>query len=143
MDAQLTIGKVAKEAGVNIQTLRYYERRGMIQPVSRRDSGYRLYGSDASHRIRFIKRAQELGFTLREISELLKLKVSHRARCGDVKKKAERKLADVEMKMRALKAIEAALKELIRKCRNEATTDDCPILRSLEIDTRQISRKRR
>jgi len=137
MDAQLTIGRVARQAGVNVQTLHYYERRGLLSPAGRRESGYRLYRPDAVRRVRFIKNAQELGFTLNEISGLLRLRVSHAARCPDVKKKAQAKLMDIRGKILRLKAMERVLKDLVQCCRSRSTTDHCPILKSLEINGRE------
>lgn len=142
MNAKLTIGKLAKQAGVNIDTVRYYERRGLLSPDGYRDSGYRLYDPEAARKLRFIKNAQELGFTLKEISGLLRLRVSSRARCGDVKKKAEVKLAGVQEKIAGLKALERVLRDLIRSCRSRATTDHCPILESLEPQKQSNGRKR-
>lgn len=133
MNTELTIGKVATQAGVNIQTVRYYERRGLLNPDGRRDSGYRLYTDEAVRKIQFIKNAQALGFTLREIMQLLRLKVSDTARCGDVKRKAEAKLKDIRAKMEGLKALEKTLADLVRTCRSGATTDRCPVLKSLEV----------
>ena len=132
MNEGLTIGRVAKDTGVNIQTVRYYERRGLVSPASRKDSGYRIYAPDAVQRICFIKNAQELGFSLKEIAGLLRLRVSHRARCADVKKKAERKLADVKGKIQQLTSLKRTLETLIRNCHAEKTTEGCPILKSLE-----------
>lgn len=138
MGAWLTIGKVAKQAGVNIQTLRYYERRGLLSPHHRKDSlfgenGYRLYSDETVKKIQFIKKAQELGFTLKEIIGLLRLRVSSAAKCGDVKRKAETKLRDVRAKVQSLKAMEKTLLNLVKTCRSQRTTGHCPILRSLEI----------
>lgn len=133
MNAELTIGRVARGAGVNIQTVRYYERRRLLSPEAYRDSGYRLYSREAVSKLRFIKNAQALGFTLNEISGLLRLRVSSRARCGDVKRKAEVKLAGVQEKIFRLKALERVLRDLLGYCRSRATTDRCPILKSLEI----------
>lgn len=127
-----TIGEAAKSVGVNLQTLRYYERRGLLKPFSRRNSGYRIYTMEEVKKLTFIKRAQELGFTLSEIKMLLNLKVTSTARCGDVKRKAELKLAEVKEKIRHLKGISKALSELIDSCREEKLTDQCPILQSLE-----------
>lgn len=132
MDENLTIGQTAKRAGVNIQTIRYYERRGFVRPDARRDSGYRLYTDEAVKRILFIKKAQELGFTLREIDRLLKLSVNSTARCQDVRKKAEMHLADVREKFSRLQSIEKVLSGLIRTCLKKGKTDACPILKSLE-----------
>jgi len=136
MTAELTIGKVAQQAKVNIQTLRYYERRGLLQPDDRLNSGYRLYGDNAVQKVRFIKNAQRLGFTLEEISGLLRLRVSDRARCTDVRRKAEIKLVDVHQKIDALRALEQTLNRLVRSCRSQSTTDSCPILKSLEFRKR-------
>src|SRR3989338_4660806 len=148
MSQMLSIGRLARQAGVNVQTVRYYERRNILSASRRKKPdftmdhpGYRLYTEDAVNKIRFIKNAQALGFTLREISGLLRLRVSHKARCGDVKKKAESKLHDVREKMRGLKAIENVLIELIQACRIKVKTDQCPILKSLEIQKmREVAR---
>ncbi|MEW6247964.1 MAG: heavy metal-responsive transcriptional regulator [Nitrospirota bacterium] len=128
----LTIGQLAKVAGVNVQTVRYYERRKLLRPEDRKPSGYRLYGGDALKRLRFIKNAQALGFTLREIGELLGLTVRSTARCGDVQRRAEAKLAQVKAKVQDLQALARALDGLIRACRAGRPTDQCPILKSLE-----------
>ena len=141
MGAELTIGRVATQAGVNIQTIRYYERRGLLIPDGRRESGYRFYDEEAIRKLRFIKNAQELGFTLREISGLLRLRVSHRARCGDVKRKAEAKLRDVRAKIAGLKAMDRVLRNLVKTCRNQATTEHCPILKSMDIGKRKRNLK--
>lgn len=130
----LTIGAVAKRARVNIQTVRYYERRGLVVPDDHRDSGYRLYSDEAIMKIRFVRNAQDLGFTLSEIMSLLKLQVTKRSQCEGVKRKAEEKLADVRAKIAGLKAIENVLSDLIRTCHARNATDPCPILRSLELE---------
>lgn len=132
---ELTIGQVAKQGGVNLQTVRYYERRGLISPKGRRDSGYRFYTEEAIKKIQFIKNAQALGFTLREIMQLLRLQVSDTARCGYIKRKAASKLEDIRTKMKGLKTLEKVLEDLIGACRSGTTTDQCPILKSLEIQT--------
>lgn len=132
MGAELTIGRVARGAGVNIQTVRYYERRGLLSPEAYRDSGYRLYTDDAVRKIRFIKNAQELGFTLEEIAGLLRLRVGRRARCEDVRRKAQAKLGQVDEKIERLRAMRRVLDSLVRTCSKRGTTDACPILRSLE-----------
>lgn len=132
MDAELKIGRVAKEAGVNIQTVRYYERRGLLSPEAYRDSGYRLYSREAVRKIRFIKNAQELGFTLDEIARLLKLRVGRRAHCRTVRRQAEARVEIVQGKIAALRAMERVLKRLVRTCAKQGTTDSCPILESLE-----------
>lgn len=132
MTSGLTIGQLAKAAGVNVQTLRYYERRRLLQPTDRRPSGYRLYANDALQRLRFIKNAQALGFTLKEIVELLDLEVRSTARCGEVQRRAEAKLAHVKAKVRDLQALARALDGLIRACRAGRPTAECAILKSLK-----------
>ena len=132
MASDLTIGKLAKAVGVNIQTVRYYERRRLLSPMSRRPSGYRLYGDEALRRLHFIKNAQTLGFTLHEIAELLNLRVSSVARCGDVQRTAQAKLVQIAAKVRDLRALAHALQGLIQTCRAGQPTDRCPIVKSLE-----------
>lgn len=128
----LTVGKVAGLAGVNLQTVLYYERRRLLSPARRTDSGYRLYAPDAVKTIRFIKKAQELGFTLEEVKRLLRLRVGRRAQCASVKRQAEARLDAVREKLSALKAMEKSLKQLIRICAANATTRSCPVLDSWE-----------
>ena len=132
MGQALTVGKVAKQAAVNVETLRYYERRGLLAPAGYRESGYRLYTPETVQRIRFIKNAQELGFSLKEITELLRLSESHKARCGSVKRHAREKLADVEGKIKWLEDIRDFLRHLTRICVSRRPTDQCPILHGLE-----------
>lgn len=132
MVSQLTIGQLAKSAGVHIQTVRYYERLHLLGPAARASSGYRLYGPEEERRLRFIKNAQALGFTLHEIDELLDLRVSSRTRCSDVQRKAEAKLRHVEAKVKDLQALARSLRKLIQTCRTGQSTDTCSILTSLE-----------
>lgn len=130
----LTIGQVAQAAAVNIQTIRYYERRGLFPKPPRTPAGYRQYGQDAVDRIRFIKHAQELGFTLQEIQELLALRVQHGAACDAVERKTRAKLAVVEQKIRGLERMRRTLQQLVRACIARRPTDDCPILEALTDD---------
>lgn len=132
MGSRLTIGKVANLAAVNIQTVRYYERIGLVKPDARRDSGYRLYTEEAAHRIRFIKHAQQLGFSLAEIAQLLRLRVSKTVHCEEVRSKTEARLRSVREKIESLRKMAKVLEDLIRSCRSRALTDPCPILSSLE-----------
>jgi len=132
MASEITIGRLAKAVGVNVETVRYYERRHLLAPTARMPSGYRLYGDEAVRRLCFIKNAQTLGFTLQEIAELLNLRVNSVARCGDVQRRAQAKLAQVEAKVHDLDTLARALKDLIRACRAGQPTDRCPILKSLE-----------
>lgn len=104
----------------------------MLAPMSRLPSGYRLYNRDSQRRLRFIKNAQALGFTLHEIEELLDLRASSKARCGDIQRKAQTKLKHVEAKVSDLQALARALRGLIRTCRAGRPSDHCPILASLE-----------
>lgn len=132
MDKKLTIGRVAKQAGVNIQTVRYYERRGLLPPDGRRESGYRLYTKEAVKKLRFIRNAQSLGFSLDEIARLLHLRVGRMVQCGKIKKQAQERLRIVQDKLAGLRAMEKVLNRLIRTCAARGTTDHCPILESLE-----------
>ena len=141
MASQFTIGQLAKTTGVNIQTVRYYERLWLLEPCDRKPSGYRLYDGESLKRLRFIKNAQALGFTLREIAELLNLRVTSTARCGDVQRKAQAKLLQVVAKVRDLRTLARALKGLIRTCRAGQPTEQCPILTSLEKE-HKVTRKK-
>jgi Hg(II)-responsive transcriptional regulator len=128
----LTIGQVASAADVNIQTIRYYERRGLVVAQRRTPAGYRQYAADAIERLRFIRHAQELGFTLKEIEELLGLRVRHGAACAAVERKTRAKLALVQQKIVALRRIERTLERLAAACAARRSTDECPILDALE-----------
>lgn len=130
----LTIGQLAKEAKVNVETVRYYERRGLIPKPPRKDSGYRQYPPEAVSRIQFIKHAQELGFSLKEIAELLSLRVDPNTTCGDVKRRAESKIKEVEEKIQALQRIKRALAKLAALCRGRGPTSECPILEALDAE---------
>ncbi len=138
----LTIGTLAKEVGVNIETVRYYERLKLLTPTDRTPSGYRLYDGEALTRLRFIKNAQALGFTLHEITELLNLRVSSTARCGDVQRKAQAKLQHVGDKIRDLQALARPLRALIQACQAGQPTNRCPILQSFEGARRRNHGKR-
>jgi MerR family mercuric resistance operon transcriptional regulator/MerR family gold-responsive transcriptional activator of gol and ges genes len=138
-----TIGQLAKAVDVNVQTVRYYERLKLLSPSARRPSGYRIYGEHEERQLRFIKNAQALGFTLQEIAELLKLRVTSTARCGDIQRRARAKLTHVEAKVRDLQALAEALRNLIRNCRAGQPTDRCPILQSLEKRDRRVNDDKR
>jgi MerR family mercuric resistance operon transcriptional regulator len=130
----LTVGQLARQAGVHIETVRYYERRGLIPEPPRRASGYRQYTREDVHRLQFIKRAQELGFSLKDIAELLSLRVDPETTCGDVKARAAAKLADIDDKIRSLRAMKTALTRLAAACTGEGPTSACPILEFLEAE---------
>ena len=134
MDA-LGIGQLAKQGGVGIDTVRYYERNGLLSPRTRLASGYRRYGELELARLRFIRRAQALGFTLKEVKELLAL--STQRDVGRVKRSAQAKLVDVEARIAALERVRDGLAKLIKACPGHGRAADCPILRALteEIET--------
>ncbi|WP_051362102.1 MerR family transcriptional regulator [Solimonas soli] len=131
--ATLTIGRLAERAGVGIDTVRYYERAGLLPPPPRRASGYREYPADSVRRLRFIRRAKELGFTLTEIGELLELS-GPRGGTAAVKKAAQAKLALVEHKLAELQRVRDGLGLLIDACPGHGPLGDCPILRALSED---------
>ena len=128
----LRTGQVAKAAGVNIQTLRFYEREGLLPPPKRTASGYRQYGDDAVRIVTFIKRAQELGFTLREAKALLKLRNAGPARAAAARKAAEAKLRDIDERIRDLRSMREALSSLVATCVRKGGPACCPILEALE-----------
>lgn len=128
----LTTGQLAKQARVNVETIRYYRRRGLLPDPPRRKSGYRLYSRDAVARIEFIKRAQGLGFSLKEISELLSLRVDPQTTCADVKRRAEAKIADIQEKIKTLGKMKVALVKLSAACRGTGPASECPILEVLD-----------
>lgn len=130
--ANLTIGRLAAAAGVNAQTVRYYERRGFFPPTQRTRAGYRLYSPDALARLRFIRHAQALGFSLDEITDLLALRVRHGAGCGAVERKTRQKIALVEQRIRDLERLRYTLENLAAACQARRPTQDCPILEVLD-----------
>lgn len=132
----LTIGKVAHIAGIGIETIRFYEGKGLIPEPPRKESGYRQYPENIILRIRFIIRAKELGFSLKEIKELLSLRASPKAKCEDVRIRSEEKLKDIGDKIRSLRAMQRALSRLIGQCTGNAPATDCPILESLDKEIR-------
>lgn len=127
----LTTGTVAKRAGVNVETMRYYERRGLLQKPPRTLSNYRLYSNDTVRRVRFIKRAQELGFTLKEINELIALRDAKSQRRSEVRAVAETKIRDIDQKLARLQAMRSALHSLIETCACGKGRLACPILEAL------------
>jgi len=128
----LRIGRLAQEVGINLETVRFYERQGLLPRPPRSASGYRLFPADAPRRLKFIKRAQELGFSLREIRELLALRVSPRTDSTEIRKRTESKIADIESKIRTLDSMRKALKKLVQSCAGCAPHSKCPILESLD-----------
>lgn len=134
----LTIGKVAEKSQVSADSIRYYEREGLIKPARKSDSGYRLYTDEAIRRIAFIKQAQECGFSLSEIRELLELRSTDDACCDDIYRVSVEKKLQLEHKIRALKAMSQALTRLIDLCSHDRKSlDECPILGALEAGVRR------
>jgi len=130
---RLRIGEAAARAGVNIQTLRYYERRGLLEKPTRSVSGYRQYDAEAPRLVRFIKRAQDLGFTLDDVEELLRFRKQGRSP-RRVRPLAAAKIHDIDEKIRRLTAMRGALTQLIDSCSCDGSESPCPILEALEIE---------
>jgi Hg(II)-responsive transcriptional regulator len=128
----MRIGEAAARAAVNAQTLRYYERRGLLPAPARRRSGYREYDRGAVSRVRFIKHAQALGFTLDEIAGLLALRVDGKTACAQVEGRAEGAIGRIEKKITDLRRMRRVLTRLAAACRRQHLTGDCPILQALD-----------
>ena len=129
---KLTIGKLAQLGGVNLETVRYYEREGLLPKPPRTTAGYRIFSRDAARRLQFIKRAQGLGFSLIEIRELLSLRMKPGTRHADVRSRAQAKIVDIEQKIRTLQRMKSALRTLTERCEACAPSAACPILESLD-----------
>lgn len=130
----LTIGQVAAAGNVNIETIRYYERRGLLPPTGRSPAGYRQYSADSIRRLRFIRHAQDLGYSLGEIQELLALRVRNGASCTTVENKTRDKIRIVDQRIRDLQRMKRTLERLAAACAARQVTDPCPILQALEDD---------
>lgn len=128
----LKSGELARQAGVNPETLRYYEREGLLPEPARSEAGYRLYGEEDVKRVRFIKQAQELGFSLKEIRELLALKLDASRSAREVKDLTQQKIRAIEEKIAGLQAMKTALTELAEACSGHGSVDHCPILNSID-----------
>lgn len=128
----LKIGEVAARGGVNLQTIRYYERERLLPKPPRLDSGYRVFPEQTVDRIRFIKRAQELGFSLAEIRDLLSIQIDPNKECSDVRQLARAKVADIERKIRTLESMKRTLTRLSKMCPGSGPSSDCPILESID-----------
>lgn len=136
----LTIGQVAKESGVGVETIRFYEREGLIAKPPRRLSGYRHYDRDVIRRIRFIQRGKDLGFSLREIAELLSLRLARGRSCADVKARATAKIGDIESKVAVLERMKGALTRLAAACGGIGSVSECPILDALDAEDTHAKR---
>ncbi len=128
---QMTVGRTGRLAEVGIPTMRFYERAGLLPKPTRTAANYRLYPDEAVTRIRFIRRAQQLGFTLKEIKDLLELRVSRRTSCAQVRSHAQAKIADIEARIRSLRQMSRALGKLAHECETQGV-GDCPLLKHLE-----------
>jgi Hg(II)-responsive transcriptional regulator len=134
LERTFTIGQVARSAGIGVETVRFYERRGLLQEPPRRSSGYRSYPADAIKRLRFVRRAKDLGFSLDEIKDLMALRFRPGASCSAVKRVAAAKVSDVEAKVKVLQRIRRVLLDLVDACLDAGPLDACPILKALEDD---------
>lgn len=128
----LTVGRLAREAGINLETVRFYEQKGLLPKPPRSATGYRLYSPDSTRRLRFIKRAQQLGFSLCEIRELLALRMSPQTNNAEIRRRTELKIADIESKIKTLESIREVLRQLVQSCAQCAPHSKCPILESLD-----------
>ena len=127
----MTVGIAAKRAGVKIDTIRYYERRALLPKSPRTEAGYRTLTDETVQRLRFIKHAQALGFTLNEIKQLLALRLTPGKTCADVRSRAEAKTADIERKIRSLQVMKRALQQLVSACRSDGPATKCSFLENL------------
>ena len=132
----LTTAQLANEGGVNVETIRYYERHGLLPKPPRTSSGYRVFSEEAVSRLRFIKRSQELGFSLKEVKELLTLRVKPGSGCADVRRRAEAKIFDVDEKVHHLLEIRKALVQLTETCSGRGPIANCSILQILSAGER-------
>jgi Hg(II)-responsive transcriptional regulator len=128
----LSIGQVAQRAGVGVETVRFYEREGLLEEPPRRASGYRQYPEQVVKRLHFIKRAQQLGFSLKEIMELLRLRVDAQTTCEEVKQRTEAKIAEVERKLVELQPMRQALLQVASLCTGQGPASACPMLDALD-----------
>ena len=128
----LTIGRLAKQASVNRETVRYYEQRRLLPRPSRSAAGYRVFSDDAVRRLRFIRHAKMLGFSLEEIKDLLALRIHSIDTCERVRERTQTKIADIEGKIETLQRMKDSLSELITACSRRRKTDECPILNCLD-----------
>lgn len=128
----ITLGNLAKKFNLNRETIRYYERSGLIQAAKRSGSGYRIYDDTSIKTISFILKSKSMGFTLGEIHSLLSLRVTSATRCKEVRAEAEKKIIEIDQKMKDLKSLKKALQGLVGSCLAGATSSVCPIIDNLE-----------
>jgi MerR family copper efflux transcriptional regulator len=128
----LTIGEVARQAGVGVETVRFYERQGLLEEPPRRASGYRQFDQDTVDVLRFIRRAKELGFTLKEVKGLLALRLDASATRAEVRQQANAKVTDIEARIADLQRMRDVLLKLVKKCHGDGAATGCPILEALQ-----------
>lgn len=131
----MKIGEVARRSGVGVETIRYYEREGLLQEPARRPSGYRQYDEATLDRLEYIRRAKDLGFTLGEIRELLELSFLPHGGCDHIRQRAEAKQADIDAKIRSLQQMKRALDKIVRQCRQNNAPARCPLLHKSRRET--------
>jgi MerR family copper efflux transcriptional regulator len=132
--ASLRIGQAARRGGVGVETVRFYERQGLLDQPPRSDSGYRQYPQEVVSRLRFIQRAKDLGFSLAEIKELISLRLDSTTSAGEVRSRSEAKIADIDERVRDLLRMRGALERLVSSCDAAGSIGDCPILTALDGD---------
>jgi MerR family mercuric resistance operon transcriptional regulator len=130
----LNIGQVAKQTGVTVETIRFYEKQNLITTPQRTESGYRQYPLDTIKRVRFIQHAKDVGFTLKEVTELLALRRKPNASCTEIKLRTLQQIEEVDQKISDLKKIREALGRMVMKCSGHGALSECPILEELELD---------
>lgn len=138
----LTSGRLAKQSGVNLETIRFYERQKLLPAPPRTAAGYRLFPADSVQRVRFIRRAQSLGFSLKEIKDLLALSAARGTSCATVRRRAQEKIAEVERKIAALQSMHRALHALAEACSGRGPATHCPILECLGSEKEMICHAR-
>src|SRR6266849_198190 len=140
------IGQVAQETGLSIDTIRFYEKQGLLKRSARTEGGFRLFGSDDIQSLKFVRKAQELGFSLGEIRELLILQADHVPACSHVKELLDQKLTTVEQKIAELQSLERSLKRALQKCKRELRAaaggheECCPVIDEINRAARSNSR---
>lgn len=133
MTGRRTIGDIAKLCGVGVETIRFYEREGIINQPKKGIGTFRFYPDEVIHRVRFVKRAQELGFSLNEVIDLLSLRANEVGSCATVKKKSEQKIFQIKQKIRDLRRIQLALEKVKNNCSQQGPDDKCPVLEILHV----------
>lgn len=129
---ELSIGQLAQQSKVRVETVKFYQRRGLVEQPPRPESGFRKYSPETVLQIRFIRRAKELGFSLQEIGELLSLRATPGTSCREIKGRAEAKIADIQQKQRVLEKMETILRQLAETCQGQGPLNECPILGALD-----------